>query len=80
MWSVSCSILFYRNVPVCEIGTLKGPAVGKRPSRRQGQDRRACGDGQGTLPPMTAASGPLNLRGSGVRAVVTFLTLVYAPG
>jgi len=27
---------------------------------------------------MTAASGPLHLRGSGVQAVVTFLTLVYA--
>lgn len=37
-----------------------------------------CGDGQGTLPPMTTASGPLNLRGSRVQTVVTFLTLVYA--
>lgn len=73
---VSCSILFYKNVLVCEICTPKSPAVGKRPSR-WGQDRRVCGDGQGTLPLMTAASETLNLRGSRARIVVTFVTLVY---
>lgn len=64
-WQLVCSCstpVFKKNVLVCEICNPKSAAVGKRPPRRWRQGRRAYGDVQGTLPPLTTAARNAELK------------------